>query len=208
MSIKAKFGHVGKQAPVKQEPQESAPKSPPEGFPSRRPYQREDANDPNFNTRSFSVFHAAHKQIITALQTSLTDEVPKTYLQSDRQKLETIRDKLKILEDVSSGPDEQSLPDERSLPSTTPPSRRLPKEPSGQKPKFVPRSSTIAVAGAQLGDGCFFEVARVHKAGADAVAGKQLAQHVANGVGKCQAVVAMLFKNGAHGVFAAASGAG
>jgi len=146
-SIKAKFGHVGKQAPVKQEPQESAPKSPPEGFPSRRPYQREDANDPNFNTRSFSVFHAAHKQIITALQTSLTGEVPKTYLQSDRQKLETIRDKLKILEDVSSGQDEQSLPDERSLPSTTPPSRRLPKEPSGQKPKFVPRSSTIAPDG-------------------------------------------------------------
>lgn len=145
-SIRARFGHVDKKAPVKQESQESAPKAPPEGFPSRRPYQREDANSPNFNTRSFSVFHAAHTQIITALQSSLKGEVRDDYLQSDRQKLETLRDKLKILEDVSSGHDEQSLPDERSLPSKAP-SRRPPKEPSGQKPKFVPKSSTIAPDG-------------------------------------------------------------
>lgn len=146
-SIMARFGHQDTKAPVRQESQEPAPKAPPEGFPSRRPYQREDANSPNFNTRSFSVFHAAHKQIITALQTSLKGEVRDDYLQSDRQKLETLRDKLKILENVPGVQDEQSLPNERSQPSKTPPSRRPPKEPSGQKPKFVPRSSTIAPDG-------------------------------------------------------------
>lgn len=69
----------------------------PMGFPERRPYTKQDAGNEVFGTPSFSVFYAAHNQVIDQLRRHIS--MPTGDLGPDVQKLEAIRDKLNLLGD-------------------------------------------------------------------------------------------------------------
>lgn len=69
----------------------------PMGFPDRRPYTKQDSGNEAFGTPSFSVFYAAHNQVIDQLRQHIS--MPKGDLGPDVQKLEAIRDKLNLLGD-------------------------------------------------------------------------------------------------------------
>jgi hypothetical protein len=121
---KAKKLWGGGQKVVPQQPQVGpVPKLPPSGYPNIRPYKKEDSQNEKFNTPSFCVFYSAHNRIIDYLKSSMKGHLDEGDLGSDRQKLETLRDKLHILGDKSKKKSQPPI-------SVVPDSRQKEKQPS------------------------------------------------------------------------------